>query len=330
MSIVDSNQPSDGMVSLEMHIQLHITDLLSVLAGQSEYQLIDILESLHQLFQTRINGRYHHFGMETMKRLVSVLLSCMRLRAGSDVGIGPSEESNIAFKVFSEFLSQVIEFQEAVENVNFVNLHRAFMLSTRYEISEYKQDVTDVLRTLRTLYPHRYLIWRQNLPLKLISEAESEVVPSMHAVHMDTEMTSHVNWRGTFHDISTDDVSRLFSVDIQRGLDDDDVIRRQLQHGTNTLPSAPSPSPWRILWRQIREPLVLILVIASVISLIIEDYEAAIVIGIVVTVNVSVGFAQEMKAEKIMHDLNKFEIPKATVVRHGETKRVCVLFSWTF
>ncbi|XP_011270648.1 hypothetical protein CAOG_08970 [Capsaspora owczarzaki ATCC 30864] len=77
-----------------------------------------------------------------------------------------------------------------------------------------------------------------------------------------------------------------------------------------------------MLWAQITNFMVLILIAAAAVSCGIGDYKAGITLFAVVVINVATGFSQDYKAEKALDALLKFSVPVATVVRNGVTQDI--------
>ncbi|MFP3898611.1 MAG: cation-translocating P-type ATPase [Dehalococcoidia bacterium] len=99
------------------------------------------------------------------------------------------------------------------------------------------------------------------------------------------------------------------------GLSYDEVEARQRRYGSNTITSGKETSAWEILLHQIASPLVYVLLAAMVITLAIQHWADAIVIGIVVVLNTVIGFVQEYRAENAIQALIKLSSPRATVRR---------------
>ena len=116
-----------------------------------------------------------------------------------------------------------------------------------------------------------------------------------------------------------------------RGLDEAEARRRLEQYGPNELKAAPEMPWWRRVVEQFENVLVIILLLATVISVVewlLQDpretalpYEA-IVILLIVVLNALLGFIQESRAEKSVRALMALAAPEATVVRNGERGRV--------
>ena len=125
-------------------------------------------------------------------------------------------------------------------------------------------------------------------------------------------------------------VSALGS-DAARGLSRAEAQRRLDQYGPNRLKSAPETPWWHRLLEQFQNFLVIILLVATVISMVewlLQDpresalpYEAIVILAIVV-LNALLGFFQEARAEKSVRALMALAAPESTVVRDGERQRI--------
>ena len=125
-------------------------------------------------------------------------------------------------------------------------------------------------------------------------------------------------------------VSALDS-DAAHGLARADAQRRLEQYGPNRLKSAPDIPWWKRLLEQFENFLVIILLVATVISVVeslLQDpretdlpYEAIVIMAIVI-LNALLGFIQEARAEKSVRALMALATPEATVIRDGERQRV--------
>ena len=125
-------------------------------------------------------------------------------------------------------------------------------------------------------------------------------------------------------------VSALDS-DAAHGLARAEAQRRLEQYGPNRLKSAPETPWWKRLLEQFENFLVIILLVATVISVVewlLQDpresalpYEAIVIMAIVI-LNALLGFIQEARAEKSVRALMALAAPEATVIRDGERQRV--------
>ncbi|MFC1952446.1 cation-translocating P-type ATPase [Chloroflexota bacterium] len=106
------------------------------------------------------------------------------------------------------------------------------------------------------------------------------------------------------------------------GLSDIDVAVRFEQYGPNRLKSVKETSVWKILLHQFTSPLIYILLVAMVVTLAIQHWTDAIVIGVVIAINAIIGFIQENRAENAIQALINLTKPKAVVRRNGQDKQV--------
>lgn len=90
------------------------------------------------------------------------------------------------------------------------------------------------------------------------------------------------------------------------------------KYGQNQVVGKKPPSDFYFLIKQFKNPLVLVLVVAIVITIFMKDFSDAVVIAIAVIVNTSLGFIQERKAFKSLESLKKVVDHTATVIRDGK------------
>ncbi len=116
---------------------------------------------------------------------------------------------------------------------------------------------------------------------------------------------------------TVEEVLRENGSDLNQGLTSEEVARRQDQYGLNELEDRGTKSPWKILWEQFTETMVVMLIISAVITIILGEYKDAIAILVIVVLNALLGFTQEYRAEQAMAALKKMAVPKVRVRRDG-------------
>jgi magnesium-transporting ATPase (P-type) len=99
------------------------------------------------------------------------------------------------------------------------------------------------------------------------------------------------------------------------GLTPDEVVRRREVHGENRLDAAPPVSALVLLVRQFTSPLILILLVATLVTVLLEEFTDAAVIVAVLVLNAVIGFTQERRADRSVHALMSLASPTATVLR---------------
>jgi Ca2+-transporting ATPase len=108
----------------------------------------------------------------------------------------------------------------------------------------------------------------------------------------------------------------------QEGLTSESVQKRLEKHGTNELKAESGPSLWKLIIKQLRSPLIYILLGATALSVVLQHYTDAGVIFFIVIFNTILGIIQEYRAEKALSALYKLTAPHATVVREGEEREI--------
>ncbi len=99
--------------------------------------------------------------------------------------------------------------------------------------------------------------------------------------------------------------------------------KKELQiHGPNEVQKFKTVSTLTLLLNQIRNFMVYILIAAALVSFFVGELNDAIVIGVIIILNILLGFVQEYKAEKSIEALQKLSSPKSLVMRDGEVTEV--------
>lgn len=106
------------------------------------------------------------------------------------------------------------------------------------------------------------------------------------------------------------------------GLGTAEVAGRREQSGPNRLPEAPPRSRLALLAAQFKSFLILLLIAAAVLALVVGETKDAIVVGVVVLFNATLGFFQEHRAEAAVAALRRMLSPTARVRRAGEEQVV--------
>ncbi len=132
----------------------------------------------------------------------------------------------------------------------------------------------------------------------------------------------HINAQGAWHTVETDAVITRLQVDVTHGISEQDATARLAQYGANELVEKKLKSPWAILWEQITNPLVLLLIFAAVISAFLGKADSVIAISAIVVLNAILGVVQEYRAEQAMAALKKMAAPLVRVRRGGRVSEV--------
>lgn len=108
----------------------------------------------------------------------------------------------------------------------------------------------------------------------------------------------------------------------EEGLSSKSAEKHLTQFGKNELPKPPRNSAWEILWRQIKSPLIFLLLIATVAEIAVGSYDNALLISIAVLANIVVGFYQEYKAQATIFALREYLSYNSKVLRDGKKQLI--------
>ncbi|MAP21165.1 MAG: carbonate dehydratase [Alteromonadaceae bacterium] len=123
----------------------------------------------------------------------------------------------------------------------------------------------------------------------------------------------------SYHAQSGDEVLQALS-SRSSGLTDDEVSARLQKYGPNKLPQAPQPGTFTRFIKQFANLLVIVLIVAGVLTALLQHWIDTFVIFGVVIVNAIIGVIQEGKAEKAMDSIRNMLALKAAVIRNGKRR----------
>ena len=106
------------------------------------------------------------------------------------------------------------------------------------------------------------------------------------------------------------------------GLDPTEVERRVQQYGPNEVAKERQTSWLTRLWNNVRNPLVILLVVLGIISYLTSDLRTTIVILAMVVLGVVLRYVQESRADTAAAKLKAMVSTKATVIRQGKTSEI--------
>jgi Ca2+-transporting ATPase len=125
-----------------------------------------------------------------------------------------------------------------------------------------------------------------------------------------------------WHHLAAAEVAARQGTDPAAGLSGDEAAERRRQHGPNQLTARHGQGPLVRLLLQFHQPLIYILLVASVVTAALDEWiDAAVILGVVL-VNAIVGFLQEGKALHAIEALGKTLVTEATVIRGGQKTRI--------
>ena len=153
--------------------------------------------------------------------------------------------------------------------------------------------------------------------------------------HTNDQSTGVQSQEGLLHDVDpslteANEVAKALDVDTNTGLSSAEAQRRLEKFGPNQLASAPPVPKWKKFLAQFQDPLVYLLLAATVISLIAWFIERshgtagevlpfdAIVIILILIVNAVLGYIQEARGEQAVEALAQMTAPQTSVLRDGK------------
>jgi Ca2+-transporting ATPase len=120
-----------------------------------------------------------------------------------------------------------------------------------------------------------------------------------------------------WHAVPIEEVLKELGVNAKEGLTSSQAARLLEEIGPNQLEEASRPTFWKMLWDQLNNFVVIMLIVASIISAALGDYVEATAIMAIVVLNAILGIVQESRAEEALAALQKLAAPDAQVIRDG-------------
>lgn len=327
----------DGKISIEHQLEIHVEDLLaadeSVVAEKTtevvKISVADVLNGLKYVMDYRIKGgRQPHLNLDICQKLVRVLLTLTGKRDRKfPLGRKPTAEAEMAFALFADFLGQVEEFRQAVGLVPVDELRRRLLLNLRILSPSTPYQFNAAIFTLKLLTTRfrQFCDWGDLV--KRSDGDQAELLEMLKIGGFYRELDSAFAAKpvhcfppqSLYFDRGAERVLDMFASSIEKGLASSQYLLHKTHYGDNLLPR-PSHKPWyRILWDQVCDFMIAILCLAIVGSIVLEfpNFSSAVVLGLVVIFNISIGFWQELKALRTIRSMQTLQVPQARVVRDG-------------
>lgn len=133
-----------------------------------------------------------------------------------------------------------------------------------------------------------------------------------------TSSTKSANW----HTQKVEEVINYFESNSENGLSAKQVTARQNEFGLNQMPKGKKKHPLVKFLLQFHNTLIYILIIAAVITALMDHWIDTWVIAAVVIINALIGFVQEGKAEKALDSIKNMLSLNALVIRDGKQQKI--------
>lgn len=128
----------------------------------------------------------------------------------------------------------------------------------------------------------------------------------------------------TTHNKKVEELSKMFSSDLENGLTDNGVKAAREKYGLNKLKEKKKKSNAARFFDQFKDVMILILIAAAVVSFSVacaeknpKEFFEPVLIILIIVINAIMGMLQESKAEKALDALKNMSAPHAKVVRGG-------------
>lgn len=128
--------------------------------------------------------------------------------------------------------------------------------------------------------------------------------------------------KDAWHAISEHELYKRFEVHPHEGLGKEEAVKRRERLGENRISGGEEFHLVRIVLHQFANPLIIILLVAGVISFLLDERTDAFVIFLTVLINTLVGVIQEGKASRTFIKLQEYITHRAVVVRNGIEQEV--------
>jgi Ca2+-transporting ATPase len=230
----------------------------------------------------------------------------------------------------------VEEFRAIISEMDVSDLRRQLKIHYRCQptssTKEQKRGALAMILLLTRFFPNQFGDWHdlvkesehgdmeRLLNSSLANEVANEEKSKMpHAPELSGALLPPP--QALYFDRSVEKLLGMFSqTNKDHGLPEALVPALREQYGTNQLPAPPRPNPFKMLWEQLTDFMILILIAAAIVEAAEKEFNSMIVLLVVVVLNTIIGFSQEWKASKTLNALMNLSVPQARVIRDGQQK----------
>ncbi len=121
----------------------------------------------------------------------------------------------------------------------------------------------------------------------------------------------------TWHALSREEVLEKLDSGLEEGLSTKEAEKRQKKYGPNQLAEGKKITFWQMVYDQLNNFVIIMLMVAAVISAIVGEPVDSIAIVAIVILNTVMGVVQDSRAQEELEALKKMASPEAQVLRDG-------------
>jgi Ca2+-transporting ATPase len=137
--------------------------------------------------------------------------------------------------------------------------------------------------------------------------------PTLQTEEPDPKVLPKIDW----HTLGIEETLSKLNTTPEGGLSNQEAASRLKTYGPNQLDEAPPTTLLQMLWIQLNDFVIYLLLIAAIISAFLGDWVEAAAIMAIVVLNAIMGIVQERRAEEALAALKELASPEANVVRDG-------------
>ena len=116
----------------------------------------------------------------------------------------------------------------------------------------------------------------------------------------------------------TETLADALETDVTQGLSEHEAEQRLAHYGENVFDEEDPPTALGIFLHQFKSPLIIVLILATILTLVLQEWLDSIIIALAIIVNAGLGFYQEYKAERAISDLRSYILERTRVIRDGK------------
>ncbi|MFX0050537.1 MAG: cation-translocating P-type ATPase [Candidatus Hermodarchaeota archaeon] len=125
-----------------------------------------------------------------------------------------------------------------------------------------------------------------------------------------------------YHSLNIETITEDLKANLENGLSSQEAQQRLEQYGSNELISGEKISPVKMFLLQFKDFIVFLLLGATLVSILFQDYIEALIIIVIVVLNGVLGFIQEFRAEAALEKLKELTGDDTLVIRDGKEMRI--------